>query len=65
LRIDLHRSRDTEVEPPGALSPLIALLSEPGPVRARESPLYRLAEMHHETFKQVYDERFVSRYGAC
>ena len=34
------------------------------PRRARESPLYRLAEMHHETFKQVYDERFAERYGA-
>jgi hypothetical protein len=34
------------------------------PRRARDSPLYRLAEAHHETFKQVYDERFASRYGA-
>ena len=34
------------------------------PRRARESPLYRLAETHHETFKQVYDERFAERYGA-
>ncbi|MFQ5974050.1 MAG: transposase [Alphaproteobacteria bacterium] len=34
------------------------------PRRARDSPLYRLAETHHETFKQVYDERFASRYGA-
>jgi hypothetical protein len=34
------------------------------PRRARESPLYRLAETHYETFKQVYDERFASRYGA-
>ncbi len=33
------------------------------PRRARESPLYRLAEAHHETFKQVYDERFAGRYG--
>jgi hypothetical protein len=24
----------------------------------------RLAEAHHETFKQVYDERFAERYGA-
>jgi hypothetical protein len=31
------------------------------PRRARDSPLYRLAETHHETFKQVYDERFASR----
>jgi hypothetical protein len=34
------------------------------PRRARESPLYRLAEAHHETFKQVYAERFAERYGA-
>jgi hypothetical protein len=34
------------------------------PRRARDSPLYRLAETHYETFKQVYDERFASRYGA-
>jgi hypothetical protein len=34
------------------------------PRRARESPLYRLAETHYETFKQDYDERFASRYGA-
>jgi hypothetical protein len=34
------------------------------PRRARESPLHRLAETHYETFKQVYDERFASRYGA-
>jgi hypothetical protein len=34
------------------------------PRRARDSPLYRLAETHDETFKQVYDERFASRYGA-
>ncbi len=34
------------------------------PRRARDSPLYRLAETHHETFKQVYDERFAQRYGA-
>jgi hypothetical protein len=33
------------------------------PRRARDSPLYRLAETHHETFKQVYDERFAERYG--
>lgn len=33
------------------------------PRRARESPLCRLAEPHHETFKQVYDERFGERYG--
>ena len=33
------------------------------PRRARDSPLYRLAEPHHETFKQVYDERFAVRYG--
>jgi len=26
------------------------------PRRAPESPLYRLAETHHETFKQMYDE---------
>jgi hypothetical protein len=34
------------------------------PRRARDSPLYRLAGTHHETFKQVYDERFEERYGA-
>jgi len=34
------------------------------PRRARDSPLYRLAETHHETFKQVYDERFAGRYGS-
>jgi hypothetical protein len=34
------------------------------PRRARDSPLYRLAEAHYETFKQVYDDRFASRYGA-
>jgi hypothetical protein len=33
------------------------------PRRARDSPLYRLAETHHETFKQVYDERFAQHYG--
>jgi hypothetical protein len=33
------------------------------PRRARDSPLYRLAETHHETFKQVYDERLAGRYG--
>ena len=33
------------------------------PRRARDSPLYRLAEAHYETFKQVYDERFAARYG--
>lgn len=33
------------------------------PRRARESPLYRLTETHHETFKQLYDERFAERYG--
>ena len=33
------------------------------PRRAPESPLYRLAETHHETFKQVYDERFASVHG--
>jgi hypothetical protein len=33
------------------------------PRRARDSSLYRLAETHHETFKQVYDERFAVRYG--
>jgi hypothetical protein len=33
------------------------------PRRPRDSPLYRLAEAHHETFKQVYDERFAGRYG--
>jgi len=31
--------------------------------RVRDSPLYRLAEEHFETFKQVYDDRFASRYG--
>src|SRR3972149_11626876 len=34
------------------------------PRRARESPLYRLAETQYETFKQVYDQRFAERYGA-
>ena len=34
------------------------------PRRARDSPLYRLAETHHDTFKQVDDERFAQRYGA-
>ncbi len=34
------------------------------PRRPRDSPLYRLAEAHHETFKQVYDERFAGRYGS-
>ena len=33
------------------------------PRRVRDSPLYRLAEEHFETFKQVYDDRFASRYG--
>ncbi len=33
------------------------------PRRARDSPLYRLAETHYETSKQVYDERFEERYG--
>jgi hypothetical protein len=32
------------------------------PRRAREPPLYRLAETHHETFKQLYEERFAERY---
>ena len=27
------------------------------PRRPRDSPLYRLAETHHETFKQVYDDQ--------
>lgn len=34
------------------------------PRRARDSSLYRLAETHYETFKQLYDERFAERYGA-
>jgi hypothetical protein len=34
------------------------------PRRARDSPLYRFAETHYETFKREYDERFASRYGA-
>lgn len=34
------------------------------PRRARDSSLYRLAETHYETFKQLYDERFAARYGA-
>ncbi len=34
------------------------------PRRARDSSLYRLAETHDETFKQLYDERFAERYGA-
>ena len=33
------------------------------PRRPRDSPLYRLAEEHYESFKQVYDERFTERYG--
>ena len=33
------------------------------PRRVRDSALYRLAEEHLETFKQVYDDRFASRYG--
>ncbi len=33
------------------------------PRRARDSPLYRLAERYHETFKQAYDERFASVHG--
>jgi len=33
------------------------------PRRVRDSPLYRLAEEHLETFKQVYDDRFASRFG--
>jgi hypothetical protein len=34
------------------------------PRRPRDSPLYRLPETYCEGFKQVYDERFASRYGA-
>lgn len=34
------------------------------PRRARGSSLYRIAETHYETFKQLYDERFAERYGA-
>ena len=33
------------------------------PRRVRGSPLYRFAEEHFEAFKQVYDDRFASRYG--
>ncbi len=33
------------------------------PHRARDSSLHRLAEAHHETFTQVYDERFAGRFG--
>jgi len=29
----------------------------------RDSPLYWVAETHHETFMHVYDERYASDYG--